>query len=182
MTPNPLPAPPSQQPTKKQSNVAVYIIIGVVVLFGCCGVGGILSAIAIPNFIKYQARAKQSECKLNLKQLYLAQQAQRAEKGEYTESFEDLSFQPERSRYAYVMGRSVLKPSLPQAVKEGLLEQTPADIRQALGAEGKRFTAACVGNIDNDPDIDVWTISSEDRVIDGERVPAGVPHNDVSDL
>ena len=182
MTPNPLPAPPSQQPTKKQSNVAVYIIVGVVVLFGCCGVGGILSAIAIPNFITYTARAKQSECKTNLKQLYLAEKAYFADKGAYTEDFEALDFHVQKNLYAYLLGRSEVKATHPSVARQGVLEAAPEALLESLGASEKTFTAACVGSIDNDPDIDVWTISSEDRVIDGERVPAGVPHNDVSDL
>lgn len=181
MTPNPLPAPPSQQPTAKQSNAVVYIIIGVVVLFGCCGVGGILSAIAIPNFIKFQARSKQAECKTNLKAIYAAERAYFEETGAYSDDAELVAF-IERNRYAYVVGRTVVKPTLPGAKQSGLLEQTPAAIRQSLGADGRRFTAACIGSVDNDDDLDVWTISSEDRVIDGQQVPAGVPHNDVSDL
>ena len=36
---------------------------------------GILAAIAIPNFIKFQARSKQSEVKSNLKGLYTTQRA-----------------------------------------------------------------------------------------------------------
>src|SRR6266481_5592785 len=36
---------------------------------------GILAAIAIPNFIKFQARAKQSEAKANLKAIFTAQKA-----------------------------------------------------------------------------------------------------------
>lgn len=36
---------------------------------------GILAAIAIPNFIKFQCRSKQSEGKTNLKSMYVAQQS-----------------------------------------------------------------------------------------------------------
>ncbi len=179
MTPNPIPAPPGQP---KSSNLPVIIIVGVVVLFGCCGVGGILSAIAIPNFIKYKSRATQSECKANLKTIYLAEKSYEAEKGAFSEELAELDFHPDRTRYAYLLGRSFVKPTRPEAQKEGLLEQTPAVIRQSLGVSEKGFKAACVGNIDQDPALDIWTISSEARVIDGQTVPAGVPHNDLSDL
>lgn len=40
---------------------------------------GILAAIAIPNFVKFQCRSKQSEAKINLKSLYVAQQGYHAE-------------------------------------------------------------------------------------------------------
>jgi prepilin-type N-terminal cleavage/methylation domain-containing protein len=36
---------------------------------------GILAAIAIPNFIKFQARSKQSEAKANLKAMFTAEKA-----------------------------------------------------------------------------------------------------------
>lgn len=40
---------------------------------------GILAAIAIPNFVKFQCRSKTSEPKANLKSMYVAQEAYRAE-------------------------------------------------------------------------------------------------------
>jgi type IV pilus assembly protein PilA len=45
---------------------------------------GILAAIAVPNFIKFQCRSKQSEAKGNLKALYTSQEAYRAEFDNYT--------------------------------------------------------------------------------------------------
>lgn len=44
---------------------------------------GILAAIAIPNFVKFQCRSKQSEAKNNLKALYVAEESYRAENDEY---------------------------------------------------------------------------------------------------
>jgi len=46
---------------------------------------GILAAIAVPNFIKFQCRSKQSEAKGNLKALYVSQEAFRAENDTYTD-------------------------------------------------------------------------------------------------
>ena len=40
---------------------------------------GILAAIAIPNFVKFQCRAKQSEAKGNLKALFVAEESYNAE-------------------------------------------------------------------------------------------------------
>lgn len=40
---------------------------------------GILAAIAVPNFVKFQCRSKQSEAKTNLKSMYVAQESYRAE-------------------------------------------------------------------------------------------------------
>ena len=44
---------------------------------------GILAAIAVPNFVKFQCRSKQSEAKGNLKALYVAEEAYRAESDTY---------------------------------------------------------------------------------------------------
>jgi type IV pilus assembly protein PilA len=48
---------------------------------------GILAAIAIPNFVKFQCRSKQSEAKGNLKSMYVAQESYRAEFDSYEQQF-----------------------------------------------------------------------------------------------
>ena len=45
---------------------------------------GILAAIAIPNFVKFQCRSKQSEAKGNLKALYVSEESYRAEADSYS--------------------------------------------------------------------------------------------------
>ena len=63
---------------------------------------GILAAIAIPNFIKFQARSKQSEPKANLKGLFTAQKSYFNEKDSYSTAIGLIGFSPERgNRYAY---------------------------------------------------------------------------------
>nr|AFX67137.1 pilin [Myxococcus sp. 124B05] len=63
---------------------------------------GILAAIAIPNFIKFQARSKQSEAKTNLKALYTAQKSFFSEKDRYSMFANEIGFAPERgNRYGY---------------------------------------------------------------------------------
>ncbi len=63
---------------------------------------GILAAIAIPNFIKFQARSKQGEAKANLKAWFTSQRAYMQEKDKYSEKIRVVGFAPERgNRYAY---------------------------------------------------------------------------------
>ncbi len=63
---------------------------------------GILAAIAIPNFIKFQARSKQSECKSNLKALFTNEKSYKQEKDVYTICVRKMGFNPERgNRYYY---------------------------------------------------------------------------------
>nr|AFX67141.1 pilin [Myxococcus sp. 142B01] len=65
---------------------------------------GILAAIAIPNFIKFQARSKQSEAKTNLKALYTAQKSFFSEKDRYSNFANEIGFAPERgNRYGYII-------------------------------------------------------------------------------
>ena len=66
---------------------------------------GILSAIAIPNFIRFQARSKQSEAKGNLKAVFTSEKSYFNEKDKFTASFFVCGFEPERAnRYAYQVG------------------------------------------------------------------------------
>jgi type IV pilus assembly protein PilA len=63
---------------------------------------GILAAIAIPNFIKFQARSKQSEAKTNLKALFQAEKSYFAEKDSFLPDMNAIGFAPERgNRYYY---------------------------------------------------------------------------------
>ena len=75
---------------------------------------GILAAIAIPNFMKFQAKSRTSEAKANLKGLFTAQKAYAQEKTAYGTAFvgsgttgtlTPIGYSPERgNRYAYNMG------------------------------------------------------------------------------
>jgi len=69
---------------------------------------GILAAIAIPNFIKFQARSKQAEPKSNLKALFVAQKSYFAEKDSFSSAVVDIGFVPERgNRYAIANGGAI---------------------------------------------------------------------------
>ena len=64
---------------------------------------GILAAIAIPNFIKFQARSKQSEAKSSSKAIFSAEKAWFGEKDTYA-SFSVIGWVPERgNRYFYLL-------------------------------------------------------------------------------
>jgi type IV pilus assembly protein PilA len=68
----------------------------------------ILAAIAIPNFIRFQARSKKGEARTNLKGIYSAEKAYFQEKDNYTSNFGILGFAPERgNRFAYDIGNNI---------------------------------------------------------------------------
>ena len=87
---------------KKKGFTLVELMIVVAII-------GILAAIAIPNFIKFQARSKQSEPKANLKALFTAQRAYFSEKDTYSSLVGDIGFNPERgNRYEMRTGCATL--------------------------------------------------------------------------
>jgi len=74
---------------------------------------GILAAIAIPNFVKFQCRSKQGEAKGNLKSMYVANESYRAEYDTYStvtfgcasqvcvSATNDIGFTPKGSKIRY---------------------------------------------------------------------------------
>jgi type IV pilus assembly protein PilA len=69
---------------------------------------GLLAALAIPNFIRFQARSKQSEVKANLKGLFTAEKSYYQEKDTYSGCIKQIGFSPERgNRYHYTVNSTV---------------------------------------------------------------------------
>lgn len=150
---------------------------------------GILAAIAIPNFIKFQARSKQTECKVNLESAYAAQQLYWAAHNAWGQTADEIDFAPQtKTRYAY---RISAQSAVPATIADGLSTEAlergyPMDLVPQLGSVGSCpdcvLTMACAGNIDSDATIDVWSISSAQRTVKGEVIPAGRPFNHVNDV
>jgi type IV pilus assembly protein PilA len=66
---------------------------------------GLLAALAIPNFIKFQARSRQSEVKSNLKASYTAQKSFYGDKNMFLDDASIIGFSPEyNNRYGYFFG------------------------------------------------------------------------------
>ena len=127
---------------------------------------GILAAIAIPNFSKFQARAKQSEAKANLKAIYTAKQTNFGAEDTFVCSnscFCDWSTGQE-PRYSYfcndastAMGSS----SNLVATGEGKVEGKDSNCRTATDSPNGNdtsFTITASGNIDSDANCDNWKI------------------------
>jgi type IV pilus assembly protein PilA len=67
---------------------------------------GILAAIAIPNFIRFQARSKQSEAKTDLKAIFTGERSLMGEKDRYSNLMGEVGFAPERgNRYFFDCGK-----------------------------------------------------------------------------
>ncbi|MDP1916849.1 MAG: pilin [Myxococcales bacterium] len=202
MTPNPSNPMPAPVPQKK-GGVSAVVIIAVVVALACPCVG-ILAAIAIPNFVKFQSRSKQSEAKANLKGAFTAQKAFFAGERKYSEDIGEVGFSPgpgNRYLYAFSVDGELAKAGEAGTGKTGVeadgarhagtnndaLEKgVPQTLWDESGLKGTcpddcSITIVAAGNIDNDDTVDVWTVSTKDRTIDGMSVPAGMPHNHIDD-
>ncbi len=67
---------------------------------------GILASIAVPNYQKYQSRARQSEAKINLGALATAEQAYAAESGSFSACLPMIGFTPGSINRYYSIGFS----------------------------------------------------------------------------
>ncbi|WP_224243796.1 fimbrial protein [Hyalangium gracile] len=195
-------------PKKGMSRTLLWVLIagGAVVL--ACPCLGVLSAIAIPNFIRYQARAKQAECKANLKSFYIAAQMAQESEGSQAD-LSKLGFNPERgNRYAYFLGPGAMEDRSgaqatgtegAQAIgvdtfkfptgRELTFRDLPPEVASQVGVSGQcpdcSITMACAGDVDNNAldAPDVWSISTRERQgPQGETILAGEPYNHVNDV
>ena len=180
MTPQPA------APEKKGLPTVVTILIVLAVGFGACSCIGILAAIAIPNFIKFQARSKQAECKTVLKAAYTAERAYFTEKNQFSENPDEAAVMTDTTRAVLVFGPSGA-PAGKGPNPDELAAAISAHVSGPLGVAGRcpecNITIGCGANVDNDPQIDVWSISTADRTTaGGKRIAAGTPYNDFNDV
>jgi type IV pilus assembly protein PilA len=125
---------------------------------------GILAAIAIPNFLKFQAKARQSEAKTALAAVFTAQTAFLAEFSYVGATFAEINWAPAGTpRYGYAMFTSVEGAAANQAYAQSA-EADCNTARAAASTFPVNFTACAAGNIDNDAsaaDIDKMFIDDD---------------------
>ena len=117
---------------------------------------GILAAIAIPDFLKFQAKAKQSEAKTNLGAIFTTQVAYFGENNTYAGNnvaFVSLAWEPEGDNlYSYHCGGAVIA-NVKGTPTAGVV---PGDVETTTNA----FTVGASGNVDNDEEvIDQWIMN-----------------------
>jgi type IV pilus assembly protein PilA len=130
---------------------------------------GILAAIAIPNFLKFQARTRQAEAKGNLKAYFTAAKAYFATDQKYTCNL--CGWLPEPGyKYSYYMSAIAAGQLTGSQGCSQAAGGTPAvgqtDPLPATGAVGT-FTAAASGNIDGDATCDGWSINDLNALLPG---------------
>jgi len=200
-----------------------------------------LAALAIPNYVRFQARSKQAEVKGNLKAAFTCERAYYQEHGTYSSCTLQIGFAPERgNRYRYTVnaitrvdetcnttesrataagvslpsdgdiladtfkyGASpgitaanaakpapVYTPAIPAGttlvVQPDLVGVVP-NLADALGS----FGFGAHGDIDSDPQLDLWYVASVSSTTAGVcpllagtdgQVPGGEPKNTYNDV
>jgi type IV pilus assembly protein PilA len=130
---------------------------------------GILAAIAIPNFLRFQARAKQSEAKQNLGAIFTAYNTYIADNNTFpsaasitlgTTSFNCLAvadWEPKgQIRYNYnCVNTEAYSPAI---------NNSSCNPPVTTAATVTDWTVAACGNIDNDTTVDEWTIDPSKKL------------------
>lgn len=134
---------------------------------------GILSAIAVPNFKKFQAKAKQSEAKIQLASIYTVETAAMADYSNYGTCLNALGYENANKGY-YGVGFSAgvtvaeitvtgcdntgffLKPT--EWLKAGGAASTGVDASNVVDNANSAFTAGAIGNLQGTV-IDQWQIT-----------------------
>ena len=127
-------------------------------LLGGVAMAGILSAIAVPNFIRYQLRAKTAEARANLGGIRVVQEAVRAEHGRYLPADPSGVEAPSSDKQPWTVkpcsdncspkrGRSCTSFACLGFVPDGSVYYAYAC---NVTGDGQNYTCAALGDLDDD--------------------------------
>lgn len=133
---------------------------------------GILASIAIPNYLKYQAKTRQSEAKSNLAAIFVSEISFFGENSRYG-SFNEVGYTlgGTSNRYTYrspANGGAATSSGtagvdlIPAGIGANTPENTVVPSGATTGLPGS-FTATATGNVDSDPTPDEWHVNDNKR-------------------
>ncbi len=121
---------------------------------------GIVAAIAIPNFLRFQQRARQSEAPASLRALGAWEAAEKRRTGRYSAAVPAGTLDARRYFCFVAPGRLVALPADPGDLTA---ERASAVVEGMLGP-GRGLLAIAVGNVDDDEALDVWALDEAGTV------------------
>ncbi len=164
-----------------KAGLTAGLIVAILAGVGCVGIFviGILAAIAIPNFLKFQCLSKQSEAKTNLAGLFTAEKAFYGEYGFYTSDLVSVSWTPDGSPL-YVYGFHEAGPDeeeLPRSIDEVPRDYDPSrkDTANAAVSDGSYSTMKMT-------DLQGKTLSGSDLPADTYADESGFVAGAVGDI
>lgn len=147
---------------------------------------GILSAVAIPNFKRYQAKTKTSEAKLQLSAIYQAETSLQSDYDNYATCLSYAGYSGPTSNNYYAVGFSAANTAANADVVSnggaGCTNNATTDpiawpatktvdgdsaaiseitTNAVVAADGSSFTAEATGHIANATDLDIWRIDQD---------------------
>lgn len=144
------------QRNKEKGFTLIELMIVVAIL-------GILAAIAIPNFMRFQAKSKQSEAKTNLGAIGTTAEAWRSENDTYVATWAQLGWAPQgTTRYRYYYNGAALAGT--PATAAGC--EADGAGGNVSAATASTFTTVASGNVDSEATTcDQW-IYDDSRDLD----------------
>jgi type IV pilus assembly protein PilA len=156
-----------RKPLRKQEGFTLIELMIVVAIIG------ILAAIAIPNFLRYQAKSRQSEAKTNLGAIFVAETAYFAENNRYG-AFSEIGYAlaGNTNRYTYrspaLLGNGASAGTVDDRIvcaapvgctveNDGATGSIASNAQSAAPAQ---FTASAVTDLDSDPTKDGWSVNT----------------------
>lgn len=141
---------------------------------------GILAAIAIPNFLRYQVQSRQAEAKTNLGGIFVAELAYYGENARFG-SFSEIIYSliGPSNRYTYRSGAPGAAGGPSSGTENIDLHSAaigaPAPENTLVPARNSTFgfTATATANLDNDATIDQWHVND---------IKSNLQNADVSDV
>ena len=148
------------------------------------GIIGVLAAMAVPNFLTYQGKAKQAEAKTSLAAIFTSAVAFQAETTSHTyapAAIGLIGYQTSgQSRYSlwYAVDATVGGPGpgtpltfagAPAAVAGSCDTAVVPAVGAVVAASPMGFTAAAKGNIDGDIACDEWTINDQRLIVNSKN-------------
>jgi len=129
---------------------------------------GILAAIAIPNFMSYQAKSKQAEVKAAMGGIYKTEISFFAEHNRFS-GFTDIHYTATgvaRQRYTYraMPTDAAGVPTGTPDVLAPVAGPTAENSVVVAGSTTQGFTATATGNIDSDPTLDQWHVNDSHHI------------------
>jgi type IV pilus assembly protein PilA len=130
---------------------------------------GILAAIAIPNFITYQSKSKQSEAKVSLGAIFTSTVAFAAEQPVTTfvaPNIQSIGWAPSGTpRYSFWYAVTAAPTYFTGSTLGTVAGCNQGVMPGQTVATATGFTASAIGNIDTDATCDVWTINDSRQLI-----------------